>query len=175
MPLIIPTALEPNDPDFQSQWNVTRIRAGGKGTTAWDISTGINNVIICILDTGCDLTHPDLQNQYATDGINLDTMLPDGSPTGPINEGHGTCCAGVAAAAFNNNQGVSGLAGGCRIMPLAFENWTDDEVAAGINFAANNGAHVISMSFGNDTWDTTIIDPAIQNAFNNDLVLCCYP
>jgi subtilisin family serine protease len=57
-------------------------------------------------------------------------------------------------------------------MPLAFEDYTHDEVAVGINFAANNGAHVISMSFGNDTWDTTIIDPAIENASNNDLVMC---
>ena len=84
MPLVVPLALEPNDPEFPKQWNMIRIRAGGKGTTAWDISTGINNVVICILDTGCDLTHPDLQNQYTTPGINLGTMIPDGSPTGPI-------------------------------------------------------------------------------------------
>ncbi len=172
MPLIVPTALEPNDPDFQNQWNMIRIRAGGKGTTAWNISTGNNTVVICILDSGCDLTHPDLQSRYSMPGINLDTMLPDGSPTGPIDEAHGTCCAGVVAAVFNNNQGVAGLAGECQIMPLAFENWTDDEVAVGINFAADNGTDVISMSFGNDSWDTTIIDPAIQNAFNKNVVMC---
>jgi subtilisin family serine protease len=57
-------------------------------------------------------------------------------------------------------------------MPLAFEGRTETEVAAGINYAAANGAQVISMSFGWDPWDHTIIDPAIQNAFNAGLVMC---
>jgi len=120
-----------------------------------------------VLDTGCDLTHPDLV-PFASPGIRLDTMGPDGSPTGD----HGTACAGIVAARFNNALGVAGLAGGCRILPVAFVSWTDAEVAAGINYAAANGARVISMSFGWDAWDHAIIDPAIQAAFNADVVMC---
>lgn len=162
MPLLVPAALVPNDPMFAQQWSMTQIQAPG----GWDISTGVASVVVCILDEGCDLTHPDLQ--YASTGINLGSMAGDGSPTGP----HGTACAGVAAATFNNGTGVTGVAGGCEILPAAFQNWTDVEVAAGITYATDNGAQVISMSFGWDAWDASIIDPAIQYAFDQDVVMC---
>jgi subtilisin family serine protease len=138
--------------------------------TGWNISSGNNAVIICILDTGCDLLHPDLQTNFSEQGINLGTMGGDGSPTGS----HGTACVGIAAAVFSNRLGVAGVAGNCRIMPVAFQNWTDYEVAAGINYAATatNPARVISMSFGFNGWDPNIIDPEIQNAFNMNIVMC---
>jgi subtilisin family serine protease len=166
MPLIRPTAVAPNDTLFAQQWNMTRIGAGGAGTTGWDLGTGVATVVVCVLDEGCDLGHPDLR--FSTPGINLGTMMPDGSPTGP----HGTACAGIVAATFNNALGVAGVAGNARIMPVAFQNWTDVEVAAGINWASANGADVISMSFGNNGWSQAIIDPAIQAAFDADLVMC---
>ena len=163
MPMIRPSsATIPNDTFWADQWNMTQINA----PNAWDISTGSNAVVICILDQGCDLIHPDLQ--FSGDGINLGTMMPTGAPTGP----HGTACAGIAAATFNNNEGVAGLAGDCLIMPVAFSAWTDVEVANGLNYATTNGARVISMSFGWDPWDSAIIDPEIQNAFDNDVVMC---
>src|SRR4051812_37338738 len=52
--------------------------------------------LICILDEGCDLGHPDLKFEAA--GINLGSMSGDGSPTGD----HGTACAGIAAAIVDN-------------------------------------------------------------------------
>lgn len=166
MPLLAPTSVSPNDTLFAQQWDMTRIQAGGAGTTGWDISTGAATVVVCVLDEGCDLTHPDLQ--FSTPGINLGTMMPDGSPTG----NHGTACAGIVAATYDNALGVAGVAGNSQIMPVAFQNWTDTEVAAGINWATTNGAGVISMSFGWNAWSHAVIDPAIQNAFNNDVVMC---
>jgi subtilisin family serine protease len=172
MPLIVPTAVAPNDPLFAQQWDMTRIRAGGAGTTGWDISTGVATVVVCVLDEGCDLSHPDLIANFAPgavgQGINLGTMMPTGAPTGS----HGTACAGIVAATYNNALGVSGVAGSSSIMPVAFEAWTDVEVAAGIGWATTNGARIISMSFGSNAWSHAIIDPAIQNAFNNDVVMC---
>ena len=162
MPMLRPTAAVPDDPLFAQQWDMTQIDA----PEGWDISTGDAGVVVCVLDEGCDLAHPDLQ--FSTPGINLGTMMPDGSPTGD----HGTACAGIVAATFDNAAGVAGVAGACRIMPLAFQGWTDVEVAAGINYAADNGALVISMSFGWDPWDHAIIDPAIQHAFDTDVVMC---
>ncbi|HEX8606572.1 MAG TPA: S8 family serine peptidase [Pseudoduganella sp.] len=166
MPLLTPTSIAPNDTLFAQQWDMTRIEAGGPGTTGWDITTGVSTVVVCVLDEGCDLTHPDLR--FAAPGVNLGTMLPDGAPTG----NHGTACAGIVAATYDNGTGVTGVAGNARILPVAFDAWTDVEVAAGINFATANGASVISMSFGWNAWSAAIIDPAIQNAFNNDVVMC---
>ncbi len=166
MPLLTPTSIAPNDTLFPQQWDMTRIEAGGPGTTGWDITTGVATAVVCVLDEGCDLSHPDLR--FSAPGINLGTMSGDGSPTG----NHGTACAGIVAATYNNGTGVTGVAGDARILPVAFDAWTDVEVANGINYAAANGASVISMSFGWNGWSAAIIDPAIQNAFNNDLVMC---
>lgn len=162
MPMLVPSAVTPNDPLFSQQWNMTQIAA----PTGWDISTGSSGVVVCVLDEGCDLTHPDLA--YAGTGINLGSMSGDGSPTGP----HGTACAGIVAATFNNGAGVAGVAGACQILPAAFVAWSDVEVAAGINWAVTNGADIISMSFGWNGWDPLIIDPAIQAAFTAGLVMC---
>jgi subtilisin family serine protease len=144
-----------------------QINAGGAGHTGWNIERGDAGVIICVLDEGCDLTHPDLTFTPAPSGINLGTMMPDGSPTG----NHGTACAGIAAASTNNTEGVAGVAGDCTILPVATQNWTDVEIAAGIRYATDEGARVISMSFGLDAWDPNIIDPSIQYAFDADVVM----
>jgi subtilisin family serine protease len=163
MPMRKPLTAIPNDTHWANQWDMVKINA----PNGWDITTGSSNVVICILDEGCDLTHPDLV--YSEQGINLNTMLPPGAPTGP----HGTACAGIAAGTINNGEGVSGVAGNCRVMPVAFQFWTDVECAMGIMYATINGADVISMSFGVYDWwgwDYSIIDPAIQNAFDNNVV-----
>ena len=165
MPMYKPLAATiPNDTLWTDQWNMVQVNA----PNGWDISTGNNTVVICILDEGCDLTHPDLQ--FSEDGINLDTMMPTGAPTGS----HGTACAGIAAGTFNNSAGVAGVAGNCLIMPIAFQNWTDVECANGINYATTNGADVISMSFGvydGWGWNYATIDPEIQNASTSNVVM----
>src|SRR4051794_14782739 len=99
MPMFVPLAFMPNDTYFGKQWNMTRIRAGGPGETAWNLEQGNSGVVICVLDTGCDLNHPGLA--FANAGFNLGSSGGDGSPTvGPPTTivGHGTACAGIAAA-----------------------------------------------------------------------------
>ncbi len=168
MPMYVPTAYIPNDPLYPDQWNMEQIAAGGAGQTGWNLERGDADIIICVLDAGCDLGHPDLTFTPAPSGINLGTMAPDGSPTG----NHGTACAGIAAASINSLEGVAGVAGGCTVLPVAFQGWTDVEVAAGIRYATDEGANVISMSFGWNPWDPAIIDPAIQYAFDENVVMC---
>jgi subtilisin family serine protease len=177
MPLIFPIALTPSDTFFIQQWNMQTVLAGGNRTTAWNYSTGNNNVVICIIDSECDLTHPDLHNQYAMQGVRLDNMMGNGSPINPptaanTNTAHGPACAGIAAEAFNNSLGVSGMTGGCMPMSLAFVNWINVELRRVINFATTNGASIISMSLIFPLTSAAVVDPAIQNAFNNDVVLC---
>lgn len=165
MPMLKPTCIAPSDTLFANQWDMVRIEAGGAGTTGWDLSTGAA-VVVCVLDEGCDLTHPDLR--YSGTGINLGSMSGDGRPTG----NHGTACAGIVAASFNNGLGVAGVAGSALILPVAFQNWTDVEVANGINWAVANGATVISMSFGWNAWSHAIIDPAVAAAAAANVVQC---
>jgi hypothetical protein len=166
-PAAMPLAAVPNDPLFFMQWDMTQIDA----LRGWDLSTG-SGMIIAILDTGVDQTHPDLN--LASPGVNLGTMLPPGSPSptwGPVLMGHGTCCSGIAAARINNSAGLAGVAGNARILPLAAPTLSNVEVAAGISFAVAHGARVISMSF--TTPPSGLVDAAIANAVNvHGLILC---
>jgi len=168
--VVSPLLATANDTHFNLQWNLNQINASGNGMTAWDRTTGNNNINIAILDQGCDLTHPDII--YANNGFNPSTGNLNGGETGP----HGTACAGIAAASINTNQGIAGVAGGCSIIPVNLTPWSDVNTAAGINWAANNRANVISMSFGVYAvgegqgpigWNFALIDPAIANAVNN--------
>jgi subtilisin family serine protease len=184
MPMTLPYSVFPNDPNFPDQWNMTRIVAGGPGHTGWDISTGDPSVVIAIIDTGCDLNHRDLRFATRLDskgntisGINLFTMGDSDGGTVSIpdfSSGHGTLCAGVAAAVYNNGFDVAGVAGSCAIMPLALRRVTDDEIARGMDWAADNGAKVISMSFGQfpgGHWDFDIITAAITEAHKKGCVV----
>lgn len=168
VPLRVPVAHTPNDPMYADQWNLRQIGAGGTGTSGWDLTMGSSAVTVAILDEGVELGHPDLVGGFLHNGINLGTMSGTGAPTG----NHGTPCAGIVAARTGNAVGVAGLAGGCRLLPIAFDRWTDTEVAAGIRYARLQGAQVISMSFGWNAWSPAVINPAIQEAHNAGMVLC---
>lgn len=168
VPLRVPVAHTPNDPMYVDQWNLRQIGAGGTGTSGWDLTMGSSAVTVAILDEGVELGHPDLVGAFLHNGINLGTMSGTGAPTG----NHGTPCAGIVAARTGNAVGVAGLAGGCRLLPIAFDRWTDTEVAAGLRYARLQGAQVVSMSFGWNAWSAAVIDPAIQEAHNAGMILC---
>lgn len=108
-------------------------------------------------------------------GINLGDMKRDGSETG--NDRHGTCCAGIAATHISNldpsSTGIAGMAGKCQILPVALENATNAEVAAGIRYAADNGARIISMSFVFYKRDEGLVDPAISYAVDTKGCILC--
>jgi subtilisin family serine protease len=168
------SATTPNDAHFPQQWNLSRIGA----PEGWDISQGSGNVVIAIVDSGCDLGHPDLVNKYVPtadrrDVINNTNTPDDLNPGG----GHGTLCAGVAAAETNNTNGVAGVAPNCRIMPIRLWDgrptkpaMTEVQIVAAIDWARTHRANVISMSWY-FTGLTPNADVALDNAHAAGLVL----
>ncbi|MFD0229652.1 S8 family serine peptidase [Streptomyces hirsutus] len=180
MPLLLPYSFEPADtffqPDpaigYQGQWNIIKIRAGGPGRTAYDLQMGVSTIVIAVIDSGSDLTHPDLRHVAGTGGPNNDGSHHPTLPNYAV--GHGTMVTGVAAAITHNLKGIAGVAGGCRIMPLCFNTGhTDADAALLIGFAVDNGARVINMSWNNTGWQgSTVINQALTRAWNSNVILC---
>lgn len=155
----------PDDPMFATQWGLQRVGA----QRGWQIARGVPAVTVAVIDEGVQLDHPDLL--LHPQSLNASDDTPDGSPTG----NHGTACAGIIGARLDNGAGVAGLAGGCRIMAIATETWADVDIAEGLYFAADNGARIVSMSFGVyaswNFWDFDLIRDALQYAHDRGLVL----
>ncbi|MEN9933523.1 MAG: hypothetical protein RLZZ387_102 [Chloroflexota bacterium] len=135
------------DPNISSQWGLVKIKA----SEAWDISMGSPAITIAIIDEGCNLAHEDLA--YKLPGYDAVTRTDNQEPQ--PGDGHGTACAGIAAAKANNGKGGAGVAPGCLIMPVRIargvrSGWytTDAMIADGIRTAVNRGADVLSNSWG---------------------------
>ncbi|GIV96932.1 MAG: peptidase S8 [Herpetosiphonaceae bacterium] len=134
---------EPGDPAFSQQWGMRKILA----PEAWDITTGSDQIVIALLDTGVSPSHEDLRDKLVS-GFNAIT----GSGDFGDDEGHGTYTAGVAAASTDNGTGVAGVCWNCRIMPIKVLDshgiGSSASLVKGIRYAADNGARIISMSLG---------------------------
>lgn len=111
----------------------------------WKRSEG-EGVRVAVLDTGCDLEHPDLKG-----GI-VGARDFSGSLWGPLDrQGHGTWCAGMIGARANE-VGVRGVAPKCELLVAKVlgddGSGTEHAILAGIEWAAAQGAHVLSLSLG---------------------------
>ncbi len=152
--------------------------AGVNLSEAWDLEMGHPDVVIAVMDTGVDWGHPDLAanihlnageipsngldddlNGYIDDvrGWDFGDHDADARPHVTLELGldvgfHGTHCAGIAAAVTNNGLGVAGAAGGCSLIPLKIvdsaSQFTDAAIAEAFLYAIDNGADIVSMSFG---------------------------
>ena len=138
------------------EWHLNKIQA----PQAWDLTTGRTNIAIAILDSGVNLSHPDLVGKLLP-GYNY---VANNSNVADDN-GHGTAVTGVAAAAGNNGIGVAGVAYGCMILPVKVSDASGyaaySAIASGINYAANQGARVINVSIAGSAASSTL-----QNAVN---------
>lgn len=155
----------PDDPSFSREWQLDNtgqnVPGSGVGVVgadpslleAWDITTGSHDVIVADIDTGIDMTHPDLVPNIWTNpgeipGNNIDDdgngFIDDvnGWDFGELDndpsdvEGHGTATAGTIGAAGNNSIGVSGVAWDISILPLKIA-----DAFGQLSLAAIVGAH----------------------------------
>ncbi|MFC4547161.1 S8 family peptidase [Paenactinomyces guangxiensis] len=154
----------PNDLT-SSQWGPQKIQA----PQAWDVTRSSSNVKIAIVDTGVQSNHPDLSGKV----INGRDFVDDDNVSNDAN-GHGTHCAGIAAAVTNNGTGIAGMAPNARILAVrvldANGSGTLDDVANGIIHAADQGAQVISLSLGGSS-GTSSLQNAVNYAVNKGSVV----
>jgi thermitase len=156
----------PNDPSYGKQWAHTIMQS----PAAWDITTGKTNVTIAILDTGIDETHPDLVGKIVP---GYDYVDNDNNPHDE--NGHGTHCAGIAAAVTNNGVGVAGMNWKARIMPIrvldAEGSGYVDVLAEGIFWAYAQGARVLSISLGGSQYSLSVQDAVNAARASGSLVV----
>ncbi len=151
--LATPARAAVNDPLYAKQYGPQQVRA----EQAWATSRGAG-VVIAIVDTGVDLTHPDLKGKLVKGATFVDCKVscgngdwrgPDG--IGQPDDGHGTHVAGIAAAATGNGVGIAGVAPDAKIMPIKVledGGGSFEDIANGIRWAADHGAKVVNLSLG---------------------------
>jgi thermitase len=156
--------LVPNDEGIDRQWSLTVLQA----FDAWSITTG-SDIVIAVLDTGVSPTHPELRGRVIP---GFDFVNNDDDPRD--DDGHGTFTAGVAAAEGNNGIGAAGMCWQCHILPVKVLNrrgrGNDAAIAAGIRFAVDRGARIITMSFGGPD-DSRVLREAVTYALERNVLL----
>lgn len=140
----IRTLGRPNDPLLTYQWAVHRIKV----VRAWGKELGTRYpVTVAVVDTGVDLSHPDLGGRFVP-GADFDQV--DLDPSDP--NGHGTHVSGVIAANAGNRAGIAGLSWGAKVMPLRACNQgggcADHAVASSMVHGILTGARVVNLSLG---------------------------
>ncbi len=152
--LASPAAATTNDPLRPQEWGLDQIHA----EQAWAATTG-TGVVVAVVDSGVDLTHPDLKANLVPGATFIDcgpNPCGNGNWKGPDGIGqeadeHGTHVSGTIAAVANNGIGVAGVAPGAKVMPIkALEDGSGsfEDIAAGIRYAADHGAKVVNLSIG---------------------------
>lgn len=127
---------------YQWQWYATRSHL----VPEWALRAAAG-VTIAVVDTGADLTAPDLADK-APQGFDVATASADVEDT----HGHGTFVASLAAGSVSNGEGIAGSAGDARLLVVravaGTDRFTDVDGARGIIAAVERGARIVNLSFG---------------------------
>lgn len=146
----------PDDPRLGEQTELALVGAA----QAWDVTKGSGGVVVAVLDTAVDLTHPDLDGKLVSPADFV--VGANCVSSGQAAKDHGTVVAGMIGAATDNGQGGAGLGWNTRVMPIAvlcadgtgFQSW----VVQGIRYAADNGAGIINLSLAGPQSGTALAD-----------------
>jgi len=162
----------PNDPEFSAQWGLHQSNNHDMDLPeAWDISFGSEDIVVVVLDSGIDQSHPDI---HQLTGETFTGSSSNGEPSNMC-DNHGTAVAGCVAATIDNNIGVVGVAPHCFVRAgkvfnevslfdlicLPFLEFQDSWVVSGITWASSSGASITNSSWGGGTPSSSI-----TNAFN---------
>ena len=184
------STLFPDVPNLsENNWGVDAINA----PEVWAQNITGNGIVVAVVDTGVDYYHPDLDSniwqnpgEIAENGIDddrngfiddirgWDFLYNDNYPMDLDIYGHGTHIAG-SIAAERNDFGITGVAYNAKIMPVRVLDTLGEgelnNVAAGIRYAADNGANVINLSIGNEFYPSNLVNAAIEYANNKGSVV----
>ncbi len=189
----------PNDPYYSSAgswgqsyddlWGIKKIQS----STAWDIAQG-EGVTVAVIDSGVEYNHEDLASNILINNKEIPNNGIDDDGNGYVDDvrgwdfsgdgsysivedkdpmdtnGHGTHVSGTIAAIGNNGIGVIGVAPKAKIMPVKiFPNSRDDVASKGIKYAVDNGAKILSCSWGRTGFSKTISD-AFNYAYSKGVI-----
>lgn len=119
--------------------------------SAWDVSTGKENIVVAVVDNGFDLNHPELKGKIV---MPYNALFRNGNVfvSNGVSMAHGTHVAATAVGICDNGKGSLGVAPHCRLMPVqvadAFGRMPSTAIMEGVMYAINNGADVINLSIG---------------------------
>ncbi|MFN3220099.1 MAG: S8 family serine peptidase [Acidimicrobiales bacterium] len=208
----VPLEFGSSDPHLARQWALDNTGAGAQAAgvpgvvdadmdvpAAWSVARG-DDVVVAVIDSGIDLTHPDFAGQLWTNDDEIcgngvdddgngfvddcngwDFGLNDNDPSSDAEDpvrNHGNHVAGIIAAGADNGVGIAGVAPGAKIMPIKVSrrggiamSWA----AAAVDYAVANGADVINMSLSTAPYQPRSAAEPFENAFAtaaaNDVVI----
>jgi subtilisin family serine protease len=188
---VLSTQVVPDDPSFSSLWGLHN--TGGTGLAdadidapeAWNVTTGSSNVVVTVIDSGIDYTHPDLAanmfrneadcnsngidddgNGSIDDCYGIDTYNGDGNPIDDNN--HGTHVAGTIGAVGNNGMGVVGVNWNVRLMACKFLNssgsGTTDGAVRCLDYVARMKDRGVNIVATNNSWGGGGFSQALRDA-----------
>jgi subtilisin family serine protease len=165
-----PVKVLTNDPLFAQQWNLARVMA----PRGWARMTATGpGVLVAVVDTGIDPTHPDLAGKVVGGGnfVSAAPVLPSGS--WKDDHSHGTFCASLIAAQRDNGTGMAGL-GNAQLLAVKVLDksgyGTDYGVAQGMVWAVDQGAKILSISLGTSA-DSAVLEYAVQYAKDHGVLV----
>jgi subtilisin family serine protease len=157
--------LDTRDPvtGLKYTWAYEQVRAGD----ALAAAGGGSRRSIAVLDTGLDITHPEIQGR-------ITHVFDTGTRTSDVFDavGHGTFVTGLIAAIDGNGIGGKGVAGNTRVLAIRASldgEFSEQDLLRGIAFAVNRGADVLNLSLAGDGLHESVAR-ALAGAFFNDVL-----
>ena len=135
---------DPSDTRYAEQGDLAQIGV----PDAWTTTRGDPSVVVAVIDSGIDLTHPDLDDVAVVDPRNVVWNNDDVSDQ----VGHGTHVMGTIVAETNNAEGIAGIAPDSTLMPIKIADDSGfvafSDILDAVDWAREHGADVINMSLG---------------------------